>query len=161
MSFPDIPPRRFDLAAVVLASTLAVLATAAIQGCGGGEPTFDQSLKHTPETLVEEFVTRYKNLPAHRKEAKGAKAARTKAADSPDVDEAGKSSRREAVTKGEMAKETETLENVAATLEERLGQIAGVPPAEAAAQAAALIEKSPDVKDDDKKTVLERLKKLQ
>lgn len=159
MSRQAIPSRRSRLAVAALSSLLTVLTTVGLQGCGE-TPEFNQALKHTPETLVEEFVARYKNLPPNRKPLKAARGGAQAKGEAPDIDEAGKSSRKEAATKGEMLKETETLENVVATLEERLGKLEGVSRAEAAKKAAELIEKAPAVKDDDKKAVVERLKKL-
>jgi hypothetical protein len=150
--------RRVNLAIAALSSLSTLLATAALQGCGE-TPVFDKSLQHTPETLVQEFVVRYKNLPENRRTLKSAKSAKPKG-EAPDVDEAGKSSRKEAAVKGAMIKEAETLDNVLATLEERLGKIEGVPRAEAAKQAADLLEKEPAVQEEDKKAVVERLRKL-
>ncbi|MDG3007662.1 hypothetical protein [Paludisphaera mucosa] len=159
MSRTILSSRRAHLAIAACSALLTILTTAVLQGCGGAEPVFDQSVKHTPETLAQEFVTRYKNLPANRKPLKSARSAATKG-EAPEQDESAKSSRKEAVVKSEMLKESETLENIVATLEERLGKLEGVPRAEAAKKAAAVIEQEPAVKAEDKAAVLERLKKL-
>ncbi|AMV40799.1 hypothetical protein [Planctomyces sp. SH-PL62] len=153
---------RANLAIAALSSFLTILATVALQGCGGETPVFDQSLQHTPETLVQEFLVRYKNLPENRKALKASRSAKSATAkgEQPDVDEAGKSSRKEAAVKGQMVKESETLENVVATLEDRLGTVQGVPRAEAAKKAVELIENQSDLKAEDKQAVIERLKKL-
>ncbi|WP_165246825.1 hypothetical protein [Paludisphaera soli] len=150
--------RRATLAIAAFSSFFTLLATAALQGCGE-TPEFDKSLQHTPETLVQEFVVRYKNLPENRRTLKSAKTAKPKG-EAPDVDQAGKSSRKEAAVKGAMLKEAETLDNVLATLEERLGKLEGVPRAEAAKKAADLLEQEPAVKDEHKKEVVERLRQL-
>ncbi|OJW19956.1 MAG: hypothetical protein BGO49_10535 [Planctomycetales bacterium 71-10] len=157
MSRQASPSRRSRLAIAASCTLLTVLTTVGLQGCGE-TPEFNQALKHTPETLVTEFVARYKNLPPNRKPLKSARA--KPKGEIPEQDEAAKSSRKEAATKGEMLKESETLESVVATLEDRLGQLEGISRADAAKKAAELIEKEPAVKDDDKQAVVERLKKL-
>jgi len=158
MSRPASASRRANLAVAAASALLTLFATAALQGCGEQEPEFDASVQHTPETLVQEFLVRYKNLPENRKALKSTRPSKEKEA--PDVDEAGKSSRKEAAVKGAMLKESETLENVVATLEDRLGTIQGTPRAEAARKAVELIEKEPSVKEDDRRALVERLKKL-
>lgn len=157
MSRRDTSPRRSRLAIATLSTILTVLTTIGLQGCGE-TPVFDQAAKHTPQSLVEEFVARYKNLPPNRKPAKGS-GGKAKG-EAPDVDEAGKSSRKEAATKGEMLKESETLDQVLETLTYRLGKLDGVSRADAAKQAVDLIEKEPSIKSEDKDVVVERLRKL-
>lgn len=157
MSRQASPSRRSRLAIAAVCTLLTVLTTVGLQGCGE-TPEFNQALKHTPETLVTEFVARYKNLPPNRKPLKSERG--KPKGEVAEQDEAAKSSRKEAATKGAMLKESETLESVVATLEDRLGQLEGISRADAAKKAAELIEKEPALKDQDKQTLVERLKKL-
>jgi hypothetical protein len=159
MSRQATPSRRSRLAIAALRALLTVLTTVGFQGCGS-PPEFSAELKHTPETLVTEFVARYQNLPTNRKGLKGSSGGATTERKVIDSDEAGKSAKAEAATKSEMLKESETLESVVAALENRLGKVDGMSRAEAAKQAAGLIEKEPSIKDEDRKDVVERLRKL-
>jgi hypothetical protein len=145
---------------VASSMVVTVVSAAAAPGCGGAPPEFDKAAAHTPETLVQEFIQRYKALPQNA-------SARTKAATSqvekaraslPDPDApSGKSAQKEAAVKSKMAPQAQTLDGLIATLDQRLGELDGVSKADAAKKAAELIEKAPEIKDEDRKVVLERL----
>lgn len=145
------------------ASAIALVAgLAAFQGCSA-EPEFDKSTLHTPESLVQEFMIRYKRLPEHataRQKAQADKSAKAlaKLAD-PDAP-SGKSQATEAVKKKAVRETLDTLDNLIDTLATRLGELKGISRSDAAKQAAELIRKEPTIREDDRKAVLDRLGKL-
>jgi hypothetical protein len=142
-------------------STVAtVVSSAAAPGCGADAPEFDKAAAHTPETLVQEFLQRYKGLPENTSARARVNAAKVEKARAslPDPDApSGKSAQKEAAVKSKMAPQAQTLDDLIATLDRRLGEIDGVSKADAAKKAAELIEKAPEIKDEDRKVVLERL----
>jgi len=142
-----------------LATCLAVVA-AAVSGCGG-DLEFDKSVAHTPESLVQEFMIRYKDLPdqATAKQKERARKAAEAQAKLPEVDAGLKSSRKAAATKSQMLAETQTLDNLIDALDRRLGSVEGMSLKEAAAKAVELINKEPSIRDEDRKAVVERLSK--
>lgn len=149
--------------AAVTATTCLVGALLLLQGCGGGEPEFDKTALHTPETLVQEFVIRYKALPAQASAKEKARAARIEKAKAaiPDVDaESNKSSRLEAESKKKNAEKLETLDHLIETLELRLGRLKDISRADAAKKVIELIEKEPSIKKDDRQAVIDRLGKV-
>jgi hypothetical protein len=82
-----------------LAAIFTVTLMTSLHGCGGDAPEFDKTALHTPETLVQEFVLRYRRLPAQVSAEAKAQAARLEKVQAalPDVDaESAKSARSEA-----------------------------------------------------------------
>jgi hypothetical protein len=146
------------LAALASAMSL-VAALAAFQGCSS-EPEFDKAALHTPETLVQEFMIRYRRLPEHataKQKAQAAKFAKVQAS-RPDPDApSGKSERKEAERKRVERAKVDTLDAVIDTLATRLGELKGISRSDAAKQAADLIRKEPSIQEDDRKAVLDRL----
>lgn len=134
-----------------------------LPGCWGETPEFDKSSLHTPESLVDEFVLLYKRLPGRSSDKVRTQVAEAekKRSSLPDVDApSGKSARKEEQAKKKMAEDTETLENLLIRLEERLGALPGMSRSEAAKKAVAAVEKSTEIKDDDRKTITDRLNRL-
>ncbi|APW61776.1 hypothetical protein [Paludisphaera borealis] len=147
---------------VALSAVVTIVSSMAAPGCGGDTPVFDKAAMHTPETLVQEFIQRYKGLPEQtsaKAKASAAKAEKVRAS-LPDPDApSGKSAQKEAEVKSKMAPQAQTLDSLIATLEQRLGELDGVSKADAVKKAVELIEKAPEIKDADRKTVVERLSK--
>jgi len=147
---------------VACSTVVTVVSSAAAPGCGGDVPEFDKAAAHTPETLVQEFIQRYKGLPENasaRAKATAAKIEKVRAS-LPDPDApSGKSAQKEAAVKSKMAPQAQTLDSLIATLDQRLGELDGVSKADALKKAAELVEKAPELKDNDRKVVLERLAK--
>ncbi|QEH39205.1 hypothetical protein OJF2_78190 [Aquisphaera giovannonii] len=162
MTRQTLSPQRLKWIFLAISAAATVAASAATPGCGGGEPEFDKSALHTPETLVQEFVQRYKNLPERASaRAKAAAAKSEKAiASLPDPDApSGKSAQKEAAVKSKMAPQAQTLDGLIASLDQRLGEFRGISKADAVKQAVAALEKAPELKPDDRKVVVERLSK--
>jgi len=148
------------LVAAALSGCLTIVAMAALPGCGGN-PEFDQAVAHTPESLVEEFMIRYKNLPgqANAKQRERALKAAEAQAKLPEVDAGLKASRKGAEAKRQMLAETQTLDNILDALDRRLGSVKGLSRREAVAKAAELLQKEPDLREEDRKVIVERLSK--
>ncbi|MDR3623484.1 MAG: hypothetical protein P4L85_29395 [Paludisphaera borealis] len=147
---------------VAFSAVVTIVSSMAAPGCGGDTPVFDKATQHTPETLVQEFIQRYKGLPEQTSAKAKANAAKAEKVLSslPDPDApSGKSARKEAEVKSKMAPQAQSLDSLIATLEQRLGELNGVSKADAAKKAVELIEKAPEIKDADRKTVVERLSK--
>lgn len=148
------------LLAAALSGCLTIVALTTLPGCGENAE-FDQAVAHTPESLVQEFMIRYKNLPdqANAKQRERALKAAEAQAKLPEVDAGLKASRKGAETKRQMLAETQTLDNILDALDRRLGSVEGLSRREAAAKAADLIQNEPGIRDEDRKIIIDRLSK--
>ncbi|MFO0890227.1 MAG: hypothetical protein U0790_13940 [Isosphaeraceae bacterium] len=158
----SIRPRWTRWLAALTSALSLVGALASVQGCSA-EPEFDKAAMHTPESLVQEFVIRYKRLPEHATAKQKAQAARIAKAQAalPDPDAPSfKSERKEAATKQTERQKTETLDHLLDTLTTRLGQLRGISRSDAAKKATELISKEAAIKEEDRQAVIDRLGKL-
>lgn len=150
-------PRFHGIASVTAA--LPAIVALALSGCGE-RLEFDKAVGHSPESLVQEFMIRYQGLPDQataKQQARAAKEAEARAK-LPDVDAGSlKSSRKEAAVKSQALSQTQTLDNLLDALDRRLGSVEGLSRKEAAAKAVELINNEPDIRDEDRKVVIERL----
>jgi len=153
-----MPSWRLRLFCAGVSACLTVVLV--LSGCGG-DLEFDKSVGHTPESLVQEFMIRYKTLPDQATAKQRERAAKEAEAQAklPEVDAGLKASRKAAATKSQMLAETQTLDNLVDALDRRLGAIEGMSRKEAAAKVVELINWEPNIRDEDREIIIERLSK--
>lgn len=107
-------------------------------------------------------MIRYETLPDQATAEQREKLAKQAAAQAklPDVDSgSGKSSRKEAAIKSQALAQSQTLDNLVDALDRRLGLVKGMSKREAAAKVAELIDYEPNIRDEDREVIMERLNK--
>jgi hypothetical protein len=143
-----------------VSAALWLVAAILIPGCGPGKAEFSSETKQTADSLAQEFIFRYRTLPAQASGKSKARAialekARTKQALN-ETDEKGKSSRNEAATK---KAPPATLDALIDAIEAKLGDVPGKSKGEVARKILSRLKEEASIDEADRAVISERLGK--
>lgn len=145
-----------------VAVVLGLVLAASTPGCGSGPSQVDKAALYTPESLAQELAFRYRALDAEAKKSTrrarlGAKDAKRIAA----VERASQAEKKGGNT--EAAKKRTgppTIDDLLDDIDRKLDLIKGVSRPDACLQMHETIAKDSSLDENDKKTLLEKLKEL-